>query len=118
MRSKLRSFSFTGKDACKKDGRDPGLGGVCYSKCEAGKGKGVGPVCWGECNAEKHHTCGPLCLLKTEAKKCTDVVKAVTKDALSTGVHAAAGNYIGAIFGGLSLLSSFAHPICKNFNTA
>lgn len=115
IKSELRHFQFTTKAKCT-GGKEFGTGGICYNACPASHGKGFGPVCWGQCNTKIHSKCGPLCLLKAESTKCSDVVKGVAESAISTGVNAAGGNYIGAVLGGISVASKLAYPICSTFN--
>lgn len=115
IRSETRHFQFTDKAKCKAP-KYYGVGGICYDACPAKHGSGIGPVCWGKCNTKIHSACGPLCLLTKEKTKCTDVVKGVTQDVISTGVNAAGGNYIGAILSGVAVASKLAYPICMGFN--
>ena len=118
IKSKLRKFSMGNMARTCTEAEYPtsGKGGICYQVCPDGV-NGIGPVCWGQCNPDVHAGgCGPLCLIKSEKTKCKDVIKKVTTEAISTGVSAASGDFLGAIFGGMAIAGNLAYPICKSFH--
>lgn len=115
LRSALRKFELS-TEACPSD-KDSGKG-VCYDKCPPGKGAGDGPVCWGKC-PPKTTSCGPLCRHSKDVENitCSSGLLSATTAALSTGVSAASGDFLGAVMGSLAIVSNIANPICASFNT-
>lgn len=85
-------------------------GGFCYPPCQQGKGRG--PVCWGEC-PEGTTACGVVCLVNDE--RCTNVVGAVTQDAMEIGAAAAGQNYLLAIKSAMSVVDGIAYPFCRGW---